>query len=273
MKAADAALRMKSKPTREDSTAHSKKKTPKMGKARLDVLLVERGLAPSRERAQAMLLAGQVRVNGQKMEKPGSQVAADAAIEIVGEPLKYASRGGLKLEGALEDFVVSPHGRNCLDVGSSTGGFTDCLLQRGARRVYAVDVTANQLDWKLRQDLRVRLVERNARYLHAEDLGEPPELVTVDVSFISVAKVLPAIAPLAAPAADFLILIKPQFELEKRDVGKGGIVRDSALHEKAIEQVTAAAQELGLEILGVQPSHLQGAEGNLEFFLHARRRG
>jgi 23S rRNA (cytidine1920-2'-O)/16S rRNA (cytidine1409-2'-O)-methyltransferase len=264
---------MKSKPTREGFLPDSKKKTPKAGKARLDVLLVERGLAPSRERAQAMLLAGQVRVNGQKMEKPGSQVALEAQIEIIGPALRYASRGGLKLEGALEDFSVTPREKICLDVGSSTGGFTDCLLQHGARRVYAVDVTASQLDWKLRQDPRVTLVERNARYLRAEDVAEPAELVVVDVSFISVAKVLPAIVPLAAPGGDFLILIKPQFELEKRDVGKGGIVRDAALHQKAIERVTAAAREAVLEIIGVRPSRLQGAEGNQEFFLHARRRG
>jgi 23S rRNA (cytidine1920-2'-O)/16S rRNA (cytidine1409-2'-O)-methyltransferase len=264
---------MKSKPTREVFSPDSKKKTPRAGKARLDVLLVERGLAPSRERAQAMLLAGQVIVNGQKMEKPGSQVALEAQIEITGAGLRYASRGGLKLEGALEDFSVTPREKICLDVGSSTGGFTDCLLQHGARRVYAVDVTASQLDWKLRQDPRVTLVERNARYLRAEDVAEPADLVAVDVSFISVGKVLPAIVPLAAPGAEFLILIKPQFELEKRDVGKGGIVRDAALHQKAIERVTAAAREAGLEIIGVQPSRLRGAEGNQEFFLHARRRG
>jgi len=248
-------------------------KTSKAGRARLDVLLVERGLAPSRVRAQAMLLAGQVRVNGQKMEKPGSQVALEAEIEIIGGAPRYASRGGLKLEGALEDFSITPRDKICLDVGSSTGGFTDCLLQEGARRVYAVDVTASQLDWKLRQDPRVTLVERNARYLRAEDVAEPAELVVADVSFISVAKVLPAIVPLATPGGEFLILIKPQFELEKGDVGKGGIVRDAALHQKAIERVTAAAQEAGLEIIGVQPSRLQGAEGNQEFFLHARRRG
>jgi 23S rRNA (cytidine1920-2'-O)/16S rRNA (cytidine1409-2'-O)-methyltransferase len=264
---------MKSKPTRDNPSPGSKKRTPKAGKARLDVLLVERGLAPSRERAQAMLLAGQVRVNGQKMEKPGSQVAVDADIEIVGEVLRYASRGGLKLEGALEDFSVMPHETICLDVGSSTGGFTDCLLQHGARRVYAVDVTATQLDWKLRKDSRVTLIERNARYLRAEDVAELVGLIVADVSFISVSKVLPAIVPLAAPGADFLILIKPQFELEKRDVGKGGIVRDAALRQKAIERVTAATQEAGLEIIGVQPSRLQGARGNQEFFLHARRRG
>jgi 23S rRNA (cytidine1920-2'-O)/16S rRNA (cytidine1409-2'-O)-methyltransferase len=264
---------MKSKPTRDNPSSDTKKRTPKAGKARLDVLLVERGLAPSRERAQAMLLAGQVRVNGQKMVKPGSQVALDAVIEIVGEVLRYASRGGLKLEGALEDFSVTPRDRICLDVGSSTGGFTDCLLQHGARRVYAVDVTASQLDWKLRKDSRVMVIEHNARYLRAEDVAELVGLVVVDVSFISVSKVLPAIVPLAAKGGDFLILIKPQFELEKRDVGKGGIVRDAALHQKAIERVTAATQEAGLEIIGVQPSRLQGAGGNQEFFLHARRRG
>jgi len=264
---------MESKPTRDNSSPDSNKKIPKAGKARLDVLLVERGLAPSRERAQAMLLAGQVRVNGQKIEKPGSQVAVDAVIEIVGEVLRYASRGGLKLEGALEDFSVMPQEKICLDVGSSTGGFTDCLLQHGARRVYAVDVTASQLDWKLRKDSRVSLIERNARYLSAEDVAELVGLVVVDVSFISVSKVLPAIVPLAARGGEFLVLIKPQFELEKRDVGKGGIVRDATLHQKAIDRVTAAAQEAGLEIIGMQPSRLQGAEGNQEFFLHARRRG
>jgi len=264
---------MKSNSTREDFSSDSRKKIPKAGKARLDVLLVERGLAPSRERAQAMLLAGQVRVSGQRMEKPGSQVALDADIEIVGDVMRYASRGGLKLEGALEDFSVTPQETICLDVGSSTGGFTDCLLQHGARRVYAVDVTANQLDWKLRRDPRVTLIERNARYLRAEDVAELVGLVVVDVSFISVGKVLPAIVPLAAKGGDFLILVKPQFELERRDVGKGGIVRDAAQHQKAIERVTAAAREAGLEIIGAQPSRLQGAGGNQEFFLHARRHG
>ncbi len=239
----------------------------------MDVLIVERGLVPSRERAQAILLAGNVLVNGQKMEKPGSQVAADARVEIIGEALRYASRGGVKLEGALEDFGVLPQGLICLDVGSSTGGFTDCLLQRGAARVFAVDVTVDQLDWKLRRDPRVTTVELNARYLRPEDIPELPALVTMDVSFISVAKVLPAVVPVAAPAAGFLILIKPQFELEKSEIGKGGIVRDAALHQKAIERVQAAAVECGLTTLGVRPSHLPGTEGNQEFFLHARARG
>ncbi len=206
---------------------------PKIEKTRLDVLLVERGLAPSRERAQAMLLAGNVRVNGKPMDKPGTRLAADALIELAGESLRYSSRGGLKLEGALEDFDVTAREKTCLDVGSSNGGFTDCLLQHGARRVYAVDVTVNQLDWKL-QDARVTTIERNARYLKAEDVGELVDLVTMDVSFISVTKVLPAIVPIAKPGADLLILVKPQFELEKQQVGKGGIVRDAALHEKAV---------------------------------------
>jgi 23S rRNA (cytidine1920-2'-O)/16S rRNA (cytidine1409-2'-O)-methyltransferase len=239
-------------------------------KSRIDLLLVERGLAASRERAQAFLLAGHVRVNRQKVDKPGTRVPADAEIELTGQPPKYASRGGLKLEGALGDCGFSVKGKVCLDVGSSTGGFTDCLLQNGARKVYAVDVTTSQLDWKLQQDKRVVMIERNARHLLPEDIDEPPALVTMDVSFISVAKVLPAVAHVAAPGADFLILIKPQFELEKKDVGKGGIVRDEALHKKAVERVVSAAEQLGLEIAGVRPSQVLGAGGNQEFFLHAR---
>jgi 23S rRNA (cytidine1920-2'-O)/16S rRNA (cytidine1409-2'-O)-methyltransferase len=246
---------------------------PKIEKTRLDALLVERGLAPSRERAQAMLLAGNVRVNGKIMDKPGTRLAADAQVEIAGETQRYSSRGGLKLEGALEDFGVAPQDKTCLDVGSSNGGFTDCLLQHGARRVYAVDVTINQLDWKLQKDPRVVTIERNARYLKPEDVGELVDMVTMDVSFISVTKVLPAIVPITNPGADFLVLIKPQFELEKQQVGKGGIVRDAALHEKAVANVTAAAGALGLEIAGVRASHITGTEGNQEFFLHARRSG
>jgi 23S rRNA (cytidine1920-2'-O)/16S rRNA (cytidine1409-2'-O)-methyltransferase len=264
---------MKSRPTHLEAGTNISQRHSRPGKSRLDVLIAERGLAPSRERAQALLLAGNVLVNGQKMEKPGSQVATDAQIEIIGATLRYASRGGLKLEGALEDFGVSPQDKVCLDVGSSTGGFTDCLLQHGALRVYAVDVSADQLDWKLRKDSRVITIECNARYLRPEDIAERAALVSMDVSFISATKVLPAIVPAAAAGADFLILIKPQFELEKREVGKGGIVRDTALHQKAIDRVSAAAAECSLEILGVRPSHLTGAEGNQEFFLHARARG
>lgn len=246
---------------------------PKIEKTRLDVLLVERGLAPSRERAQALLLAGNVRVNGKRMDKPGTRLATDAQIEIAGEAQRYSSRGGLKLEGALEDFGVAAQGKTCLDVGSSTGGFTDCLLQHGARRVYAVDVTINQLDWKLQKDPRVVTIEQNARYLKPEDVSEQVDLVTTDVSFISVTKVLPAIAPLAKAGGDLLVLVKPQFELEKQQVGKGGIVHDASLHEKAIANVTAAATAQGLEIIGVRASRITGTEGNQEFFLHARRSG
>ncbi|MGH9771395.1 MAG: TlyA family RNA methyltransferase [Candidatus Acidiferrales bacterium] len=240
------------------------------GKPRIDLLLVDRGLATSLERAQALLLAGQVRVNGQKVEKPGTRIPADAKIELAGQPPKYASRGGLKLEGALDDLGVRVDGKVCLDVGSSTGGFTDCLLQNGARKVYAVDVTISQLDWRLHQDERVVAIERNARYLRPEDIGESPELITMDVSFISVSKVLPAIASIAMPGADFLLLIKPQFELEKHDVGKGGIVRDEALHKKAVERIVGAATQLGLKVADVRASRVPGAEGNQEFFLHAR---
>lgn len=244
----------------------------KAPKKRVDALLVEHGLAPSRERAQALLLAGLVRINGIEMNKPGSRVAVDARIEVTGEALRYSSRGGVKLEGALDDFHITPEGRVCLDVGSSTGGFTDCLLQHGARKVYAVDVTVNQLDWKLQQDARVIAVRRNARYLRLEDIGEPVGFITVDVSFISVCKVLPAIVPVAAPGADLVILVKPQFELERREVGKGGIVRDAALHQKAIDRVVEAVAEADLEFAGVRPSRLAGAGGNQEFFIHARRR-
>ncbi len=246
-------------------------KIAKPGKKRLDVLLVEQGHASSRERAHALLLAGQVRANGVKMEKAGTSVPADARIEITGNTLRYASRGGLKLEGALEDFRIDPSGKICLDVGSSTGGFTDCLLQRGAQKVFAVDVTIDQLDWKLRQDSRVHLIERNARYLRAEDIAERVDLVVADVSFISVTKILSAIFAIAQPGAEFLILIKPQFELEKREVGKGGIVRNPDLREKAIQHVQAAAAKTGLDVFGVHPSRITGAEGNQEFFLHAKR--
>jgi 23S rRNA (cytidine1920-2'-O)/16S rRNA (cytidine1409-2'-O)-methyltransferase len=243
----------------------------KASKKRLDVLLVERGLAESRERAQAMILAGQVLAAGRKHTKAGTAVAADAAIELLGPTMPYVSRGGTKLAGALDDFGIEPAGRVCLDVGSSTGGFTDCLLQRGAARVYAVDVNVNQLAWKLRQDARVVRVKRNARALSPRDIPEPAVLVTVDLSFISVGKVIPAVVPLAAPGADFLILVKPQFELRPQDVGRGGIVRDPRLHEQAIESVRGAARAAGLHVVATMPSRLPGAEGNLEFFLHARR--
>jgi 23S rRNA (cytidine1920-2'-O)/16S rRNA (cytidine1409-2'-O)-methyltransferase len=240
---------------------------------RLDVLLVERGLAESRQKAQAMILAGEAEVDGKKAEKAGRNVAETARVEVHSRLQKYVSRGGFKLEGALEDFCVSAQGRICLDIGSSTGGFTDCLLQQGAARVFAVDVNTDQLAWKLREDARVIRIKRNARELTQRDVAESVDLVVVDVSFISVRKVLPGACACAKAGADLLILIKPQFELERGDVGKGGIVRDPKLHEDAISSVRRAAESLGLTILGVAPSHLPGTEGNQEYFLHARKSG
>ncbi|HYA97049.1 MAG TPA: TlyA family RNA methyltransferase [Methylomirabilota bacterium] len=246
--------------------------SPKQNRKRLDLLLVERGLAESRHKAQAMILAGEVAVNGLPGAKAAQLVADDARLQVRSRLQKYASRAGLKLEGALEDFAVSPAALVCLDAGASTGGFTDCLLQHGAKRVYAVDVTVNQLAWKLQQDPRVVRIERNARELSGKDVPERVDLAVVDVSFISVTKVLAAVASVAGPAADFLILIKPQFELSRRQVGRGGIVRDERLHEEAVQRVSRAAEAAGFTILGVRPSRLPGAEGNREFFLHARRR-
>ncbi len=245
---------------------------PKPGKKRLDLLVVETGLADSREKAQAMILAGEVRVNGSRSDKAGMQVATDARIEVSGTSAKYASRGGLKLEGALEDFAVDVSAKTCLDIGASTGGFTDCLLSNGARRVYAVDVTTEQMVWRLQQDPRVKQIKANARNLRAEQIPEPVDLVTVDVSFISVAKVLPAVVAAAGPRAEYLILVKPQFELDRGDVGRGGIVRDAALHARAVDRVRTAAEAAGLRVEGVRPSRLTGAEGNQEFFLHAKNR-
>jgi 23S rRNA (cytidine1920-2'-O)/16S rRNA (cytidine1409-2'-O)-methyltransferase len=238
---------------------------------RLDVLLVERSLANSRQKAQAMILAGEIEVDGKKAEKAGANVAESARIEVHSRFQKYVSRGGFKMEGALEDFQVDAKGRICLDVGSSTGGFTDCLLQHGAVRVYAVDVNTGQLAWKLHEDGRVIRIKKNARELTTADVRESVDLVVVDVSFISAKKILPGACACARVGADLLILVKPQFELEREDVGKGGIVRDPELHNVAIANVREAAESLGLTILGVAPSRLAGAEGNQEYFLHARK--
>jgi 23S rRNA (cytidine1920-2'-O)/16S rRNA (cytidine1409-2'-O)-methyltransferase len=237
-------------------------------KKRLDVLLVERGLADSRQKAQAMILAGEVRINGQRADKSGATFPADVSIEIAARVSRFASRAGEKLDGALRDFSVSPATRICLDAGSSTGGFTDCLLQHGAAKVYAVDVTTNQLAWNLQRDPRVVPLERNVRYLKPGDLPERPSLITADLSFISLTKVLPALAAAAQENAAFILLIKPQFELERGEVGAGGVVRDPKLHERAVKRVCQAAEACGLRVLGVQPSRLPGAEGNQEFFLY-----
>ncbi len=245
---------------------------PKPGKKRLDVLLVERGLAASNQKAQAMILAGEVLVDGARAQKAGTQFTEQSRIEVSSRSEKYASRGGVKLEGALADFSIDVAGQVCMDVGASTGGFTDCLLQHGATRIYAVDVNVDQLAWKLRQDERVIRVERNARELRGVDIPEPIDLVVVDVSFISVGKVLAPAARVAKAGAHLLILVKPQFELPRQDVPEGGIVSDPALHEKAIAQVRDAATRAGLEVLGMRPSRLAGAEGNQEYFLHARKK-
>jgi 23S rRNA (cytidine1920-2'-O)/16S rRNA (cytidine1409-2'-O)-methyltransferase len=239
---------------------------------RLDLLLIERGFVDTPQRALALVLAGEVQVNGAPANKVGVTVATDARIDVTSRAQKFASRGGFKLAGALEDFSIDPAGRICLDIGSSTGGFTDCLLQSGASRVYAVDVNVSQLAWKLQRDPRVLRIERNARELRCRDIPEPVSLLTADVSFISVTKVLAPAFSVASPSADFLALVKPQFELPKQDVGPGGIVLDAALHEKAIEKVCHAAEAAGLECLDVRPSRLPGVEGNQEYFLHARKR-
>jgi len=249
----------------------SRPNSAKEPKKRLDLLLVERELAESRQKAQALILAGEVRVNGQRAEKAGEVFPADARVEIVGRGTRYPSRAGEKLEGALEDFGVSPADKVCLDAGSSTGGFTDCLVQHGAAKVYAVDVTTSQLAWKLQSDARVAPMEMNVRYLKPENLRERPALVTADLSFISLAKVLPALAAAARETAEFLLLIKPQFELERGEVGAGGIVREPELQERAIERVRQAAEACGLRVLGVKPSRVRGAEGNQEFFLYGAK--
>jgi 23S rRNA (cytidine1920-2'-O)/16S rRNA (cytidine1409-2'-O)-methyltransferase len=236
---------------------------------RLDVLVVERSLADSREKARALILAGQVLVNGQKADKAGASIDTGAQIELLEQP-RYVGRGGLKLEAALDHFGISPAGKTCLDIGSSTGGFTDCLLQRGAARVYAIDVGTGQLDWKLRNDPRVIVQEQmNARYLTREQVPEPIALAVCDVSFISITMILPALAGLLAPDAEMVILVKPQFELERNQVGKGGIIRDPALHQQACQRVERAVEQLGFHT-EIIPSPILGAEGNREFLLHAR---
>jgi 23S rRNA (cytidine1920-2'-O)/16S rRNA (cytidine1409-2'-O)-methyltransferase len=236
---------------------------------RLDLILVERGLVDSREKGQALILAGDVMVDGQKVDKPGHAVAPDSKIELADQP-RYVGRGGLKLEAALDHFGIQVQGKVCLDVGSSTGGFTDCLLQRGAARVYAIDVGTGQLDWKLRNDPRVIVHEQlNARYLSRDEVPEPIDLAVCDVSFISITMILPVLPNLLAKSAGMVILVKPQFELERHQVGKGGIIRDPALHQQACRRVEDAVKQLGFQT-AIIPSPVLGAEGNQEFLLYAR---
>lgn len=256
-----------------------------MTKLRLDKLLVERGLVPSRERAQALILAGKVLVNEQKIEKSGAAVAEDSQIRLLGEDLRYVSRGGLKLERALHHWSIEVSGRTCLDVGASTGGFTDCLLQKGAARVIAVDTGYGQMDLRLRNDSRVRLLEKtNARYLTPGMIGEPVSLVAMDVSFISATLVLPAVLAstfqaeqkdLPNPASpklprDLIVLVKPQFEVGREEVGKGGIVRDEAAQLAALERIRQCVLDLGASSTDSVDSPILGTEGNREFLLYGK---
>jgi 23S rRNA (cytidine1920-2'-O)/16S rRNA (cytidine1409-2'-O)-methyltransferase len=237
-------------------------------RVRLDRLLVDRGLVPSRERAQRLILAGSVLVDERLVTKPGVLVAADARLRLRAPPSPYVSRGGEKLAGALDAFGLDVRGRVALDVGASTGGFTDCLLRRGARRVIAVDVGYGQLAWSLRQDPRVVVLERiNARHLAAVALPETPDLATIDVAFISLALVLPAVAAVLAPGAPVVALVKPQFEVGRGQVGKGGVVRDPGLRAAAVAKVRAAAAAAGLCVGGEAESVLPGPKGNREVFL------
>jgi 23S rRNA (cytidine1920-2'-O)/16S rRNA (cytidine1409-2'-O)-methyltransferase len=238
---------------------------------RLDAALVERGLAASRERARALIMAGHVSVNDQPVSKAGTAVAEDARIEVTEPDHPYVSRGGVKLAHALDAFGVDPAGRHALDVGASTGGFTDVLLQRGAASVIALDVGRAQLDWRLRSDPRVTVVEGvNARSLTRTDVPHPVDLVTVDVSFISLGHILPGLPPLLAVGADIVALVKPQFEAGREQVGKHGLVNDPAGHAEVIQRVTAHAAAAGLQRVAMAPSALKGATGNQEFFLHLR---
>jgi 23S rRNA (cytidine1920-2'-O)/16S rRNA (cytidine1409-2'-O)-methyltransferase len=243
---------------------------------RLDTLLVERGLAASRERARALILAGSVRVNGQPASKAGSSVRPDADVTLVTADHPYVGRGGLKLAHALDAFAIGVPGRTALDIGASTGGFTDVLLQRGAARVVALDVGHGQLDWKIRSDPRVDVLERiNARTLKTDDLppGRAPfDIVTIDVSFISLRYILPVVPPLILDTADVVVLVKPQFEAGRSEVGSGGIVRDAAVQARVVDEITAAADALGLTRAGMTESPIAGMEGNREFLLHLRRR-
>ncbi len=240
-------------------------------KERIDKLMVQRQLAGSRERARALIMAGRVLVNEQVVDKVGTRVDAATEIRLKGDDIPYVSRGGLKLAEALQMFTLDVAGRTAIDVGASTGGFTDCLLQKGAARVFAVDVGYGQLAWQLREDDRVVNLERtNIRTLQPEQLGEAPDLAVIDASFISLDKVLPPTLKLLQPGSDVIALIKPQFEVGKGLVGKGGVVRDPELHEQVVDRIKALASELGCQVLGLCESPILGPKGNREFLIHLR---
>ena len=238
-------------------------------KDRLDKLLVEKGLVKSRERAKALIMAGKVTVNGRVVDKAGVSVPADSVIEVKGEDIPYVSRGGLKLETAINEFGLDVKDFTCLDVGASTGGFTDCLLQHGAKKVYAVDVGKGQLDWKLRNDPRVISIEQfNARYLTDREIPEKVDLIVIDVSFISLTKILPVVKQFLKPEGKIVALIKPQFELTKKEVDKGkGVIKDPELHKKAIEKILYSAREIGLYPENLTLSKPRGPKGNKEFLV------
>jgi 23S rRNA (cytidine1920-2'-O)/16S rRNA (cytidine1409-2'-O)-methyltransferase len=242
---------------------------PSVPRTRLDVRLVNDGLAASRERARALILAGRVRVAGEVVSKAGTSVAEGAAVEIIEPDFPWVGRGGVKLAHALEVFGIGVDGREALDIGASTGGFTDVLLQRGARRVVALDVGHGQLDWRLREDPRVVVLEhRNARQLEPAWLPAPVGIVTIDVSFISLRLILPALPPVLAPGADIVALVKPQFEAGREEVGKGGLVTDPAVHDAVLARVTGSAAACGLARVAMTPSPITGAAGNREFLVH-----
>ncbi|MBD5545303.1 MAG: TlyA family RNA methyltransferase [Lachnospiraceae bacterium] len=239
-------------------------------KERLDVLLVKQGLAPSREKAKAILMAGQVFVDNQKEDKAGTMFDPDKVqIEVRGNTLKYVSRGGLKLEKAMKEFPIELSGRICMDIGASTGGFTDCMLQNGAAKVYAIDVGHGQLDWKLRNDERVICMEKtNFRYVTREQVPEEIDFASVDVSFISLTRILPAAKPLLKERGQMVCLIKPQFEAGREKVGKKGVVTDRKVHEEVIEKVADFGEALGFSVIGLSFSPIKGPEGNIEYLLH-----
>lgn len=243
-------------------------------KERLDVLVTQQGLAPSREKAKALIMAGEVLVDGQREDKPGTTFPDTVKITIKGNPIPFVSRGGLKLDKAVKHFGLDLKGKTCMDVGSSTGGFTDCMLQNGAVKVYSVDVGHGQLDWKLRNDERVVCMERtNIRYVVPEDIQEAPEFVSIDVSFISLTKVLPPVKNLMAETAEMVCLIKPQFEAGREKVGKKGVVRDPKVHQEVIEMVMDFAAAQGFILLHLEFSPIKGPEGNIEYLLHLKKTG
>jgi 23S rRNA (cytidine1920-2'-O)/16S rRNA (cytidine1409-2'-O)-methyltransferase len=241
-------------------------------KVRVDKVLVERGIVPSREKARALIMAGKVLVDGGRMDKPGSRINVDAQLQLQEGDSVYVSRGGEKIEGALKAFGVDPKGMIVMDVGASTGGFTDCILQKGAKKVYAVDVGYGQLAWRLQKDARVvNLERRNIRYLPREEIQEEIDLILIDTSFISIEKFLPHLLGFLKRGGMILSLIKPQFEVGKGEVGRGGVVRDKTLHEKVIDRISNFSRGLGLTILGITESPLLGPKGNREFFIYLKK--